>query len=148
MVGAQARIADIINVTEGLGAIMAAEYEMLATKRTAEIAAHQEKKARFAQAYQNQIEALRSNPSWLRAIQAADVDRLKAATRRFHEILERHRRAVLAAKTVTERLLKAVGDEIGKRQRPVTGYDETASVKRHSGPHAAPAISVALNQMV
>lgn len=145
---ADARIANIISITQRLSALAAAEIEMLATGDTAEIAAHQKEKAGLAQVYQVELKALRANHSWLRSSGPADVDRLKAATRRFQEILEQHRCAMAAAKTVTERLLKTIGEEVAKRQWPVKGYDKTATVRMNSGAHTAPAVPVALNQIV
>ncbi len=145
---AEARIANAISLTERLGELVTAENGMFAAKQAAEIASHQDEKTRLTQAYQAEMQALRDNPSWLRAAAPADVDRLKAATRSFQDILDVNRRALLAAKTVTERLFKTIGDEIAKRQRPVQRYDKSATVASSSGAFSAPAASVALDQVI
>ncbi len=141
-------IAIIIGLTERLSALLAAENAMLASERSAEIAAHREEKERLTRAYGVEMAALRARPKWLTASPPADIDRLKTATGHFQKLLKQHRQALLAAKTVTERMFKAIGDEVVKRRRPLEGYDENAAMKFLANARSAPAIPVALNQVV
>lgn len=142
------KISAIIAMTDRLGEIVAAENELLAARRSSEIGAHRDEKARLSEAYEREMADLKANRSWLAASADEDIARLKASNRSFHAILAKHRRAVLAAKTVTERMLRAIGEEIAKRQRPLNSYGQDATLNSAFGGRSGPAVSVALNQVV
>jgi len=148
MTPAPGRIAEVIGVTEQLSRMVAEESELLRARRTQEIGARHQEKARLAELYRVELEALRAEPSWLEAAAPGEVDRLKAATRRFHDVLERNRRLVIAAKTVTERMFKTIGEEVAKRQRPVNGYDHGAVLRTIPNVDRMPAAAIAVNQVV
>ena len=71
---------------------------------------------------------LQANPSLLEHAEPEEISRLKAATKRFQQVLEEHRRLVQTTKSVTDRMLKAITDEVSAKQRPVEGYDQTATM--------------------
>ena len=54
---------------------------------------------------------LRRQPEAVQRLGKEEVDRLKAATVRFQDALEDHRRLVQTAKSVTERMIKTVTEE-------------------------------------
>ncbi len=142
------KISAIIAMTDRLGEIVTEENRLLAARRSSEIGAHREEKARLSEAYEREMADLKANQSWLAASTAEDIARLKASNRSFHAILAKHRRVVLAAKTVTERMLRTIGEEIAKRQRPLKSYSQNATMTPAFGGPSGPAISVALNQVV
>ncbi len=145
---AEARIAEVIGTTEQLTMMVAEESELLTARRTQEIRARHEEKARLVELYRSELEALRADSSWREATAPGEVDRLKAATRRFHEVLDRHRRLVIAAKTVTERMFRAIGEEVARRQRPLNGYDSGAALRTVPNVDRMPAAAIAVNQLV
>lgn len=148
MTPAAARIAEVIGVTEQLSQMVAEESELLTARRTQEIGARHEEKARLAELYRLELEDLRRDPSRLEAAAPGEVDSLKAATRRFRDILERNQRLVVAAKTVTERMFRTIGEEVAKRQRPVNGYDRGAVMRTLPNVDRMPAAAIAVNQLV
>jgi hypothetical protein len=148
MTAAPDKIAKIIAITDRLGQIVAEENDLLASRRTADMEIHRDEKARLSEAYEREMEDLKAHPSWLEGGARDDVVRLKAATRNFREILAQHKRAMLAAKTVTERMLRSIGDEVAKRQRPPSGYSKNATLTAAMGGGTGPAVSLALNQVV
>lgn len=145
---AEARIAEVIGTTEQLIVMVDEESELLTERRTQEIGARHEEKARLVELYGSELEALRADPSWRQAAAPGEVDRLAAATRRFHEVLDRHRRLVVAAKSVTERIFRAIGEEVARRQRPINGYDSGAALRTVPNVDRMPAAAIAVNQLV
>ena len=142
------KISAIIALTDRLGEIVTAENELLAARRSSEIGAHRDEKARLSEAYEREMADLKANQSWLAASADEDIARLKSSNRSFHAVLAKHRRAVLAAKTVTERMLRTIGEEVAKRQRPLNSYGQNATMTPAFGGPSGPAVSVALNQVV
>lgn len=142
------KISAIIAITDRLGEIVVAENELLTARRSAEIGAHREEKARLSEAYEREMADLKANQSWLAASTDEDIARLKASNRSFHAVLSQHRRAVLAAKIVTERMLRTIGEEVAGRQRPLKSYSQNATMNPAGGGPSGPAISVALNQVI
>ena len=62
------------------------------------------------------------------------------ATRAFDAVLARHGRAVEAAKTITEGLIRAIAEEVSKQRSAVSSYGPKAM----QAPR--PATAVALNR--
>ncbi len=137
-------IEDLIAVTERLAALVDQETAMIKAHRMDEMSRRMEEKSALSEAYRSGFERLREDPALLSRSAPAQVERLKAAARLFSDYLERHRRTVNSAKTVTERILRAIGDEVSKRQYPVTVYGQNA-LMAGGGAGAAP---VAVNQFI
>ena len=80
-----------------------------------------EPKAALAAAYMQGLECAKANAVALARFNAKGVEALRAAHRRFTTILEANQAVLASAKTVSEGLIKALADEIGRAQVPV-GY--------------------------
>ena len=65
-----------------------------------------------------EMEALKSRSDTVRHAEAGELAGLKAAVAGFQEVLADHHRALKAAKTITERLVTAIGNEVARRDRP------------------------------
>ena len=96
--------------------------------------------ARLANLYRHESARVRSDPSLIAGASPATVKALAKATEAFDAVLARHARALAAAKTVTEGVVKAIAEEVGRQRVQVAGYGPGAT--------AAPvaAMPVALNR--
>lgn len=140
-------IDSLTQVTARLGDVVLAENEILRTRRPRELAAYQEEKQRLTVAYEHHMAALKANPGLMKQASAAEIEALKSATRQFREALGEHRRLVQSARSVTERLIQSISNEVAKRQRPVNRYDNRAVVQAPLAAARGP-VSLALNQVV
>ena len=140
-------IDSLTQVTSRLGEVVLAENEILRTRRPRELAAWQEEKQRLTAAYEHHMSALKANPALMKQASKDEIENLKAATRSFREALGEHRRLVQSAKSVTERLIQSISNEVAKRQRPVNRYDTRGQVQAPLAAAHRP-VSLALNQVV
>lgn len=146
---APSRIALLIDVTRKLGALIASETELLRRRRPREIAALQPEKDRLSQIYDKEMRVLRQNPALAAAFPAAEKALLRSVIERFGTVLDEHHRALMVAKTVTERLVRAVSEEVSSRSGVVHGYSKyaTATVPAAGSRRARP-VSLAVNQVI
>ena len=66
----------------------------------------------------------------------------------FGRLLEDHRRALDAAKNVTERLVKTIADELAGDDRPTHRYDQNARIAVQRSAYAGRTVSLALDQVI
>lgn len=137
----------LTQVTSRLVDVVLLENEILRTRRPRELAQHQEEKQRLTGAYEHHMAALRANPGLMKQASQPEIDALKTATRSFREALAEHRRLVQSAKSVTERMIQAISDQVAEQQRPVRGYNAKATVATPLAAARRP-VSLALNQVV
>lgn len=137
-----------IALSASLGSLIRQEIEMLRDRRPAEIAPLLEAKSQLSEQYHLEMSTLRENPSLVEAADKDDIERLKDATFLLHGILDEYRTALNAAKTVSERLVKAIGDEIAAQRRPLKGYGANASYSATDAPGSQAIASIALNQVI
>jgi hypothetical protein len=130
-----------------LGDAVNRETKLIATRRPNEIERFKQEREQLTAAYERGIEYVKANPSLLKGADAGTVTKLKQAMARFHELLNEHRRAVFAAKTLTERLIGAITEEVARRERPLGGYTRNATI-RTAPQRATRPVSLALNQVV
>lgn len=142
------RISRIRELVHRLGEIIAAETAVLRKRQPSELADTQLQKSQLTKAYDEEISDLRENPAILAAAQDGEVDVLKSIIGRFRVILDEHNRALFVAKTVTERFIKAVSDEVAGRDVTVIGYTRTARAAALAPPPGGRPVSLALNQVI
>ena len=134
------RVEQLITLTERLTGLIAEQLRAFEARRPHDAAANAEETARLANLYRYESLKLKAEPKSLDDAPAELRERLIAATRAFDAVLARHGRAVEAAKTITEGLIRAIAEEVHKQRHAVTGYG-------HRGLQAPrPAIPVALNK--
>jgi len=134
------RMEQLILLTERLTGLIAEQLRAFEARRPHDAAVNAEETARLANLYRYESLKLKSDPGSLDDAPAALKERLVAATRAFDAVLARHGRAVEAAKTITEGLIRAIAEEVHKQRHAVTGYG-------HKGLQAPrPATPVALNR--
>lgn len=142
------RISRIRELVNRLGEIITAETTVLRNRRPSELADTQLQKRQLTKAYDEEIGDLRENPAILAAAQDGEVDMLKSIIGHFREILDEHNRALFVAKTVTERFIKAVADEVAGHDLTVVGYTRTAQATALTSPPGGRPVSLALNQVI
>jgi len=138
----------IVILSARLGEIVSEEINTLKQRRPSDLAPLVEMKSELSDRYQAEMNSLRENPELMRAADPSEVERLKDATFLLHGILDEYRTAVTAAKTVSERLVKAIGDEVAARRRPVNCYGSDATVAKANPTGAQAMASIAVNQVI
>lgn len=135
----------VISVTSELTQLIAEENALLEARRPRDMLALQEKKGRLAAIYGSEIGALKRQSR--AAAQAAPelIAALRQASERFQEAMAKHVRLVSTMRTVTEKVLKAISDEVEKRNNPVQTYGGNAALNR--APVHKPT-SLALNRTI
>jgi hypothetical protein len=134
------RVEQLILLTERLTSLISEQLRAFEARRPHDAAGNAEETARLANLYRHESLKLKADSAWLEEAPAPLRERLVAATRAFDAVLARHGRAVDAAKTITEGLIRAIAEEVHKQRHAVTGYG-------HKGMQAPrPATPVALNR--
>jgi hypothetical protein len=134
------RMQQLILLTERLTGLIAEQLRAFEARRPQDAAHNAEETARLANLYRHESLKVKSNPTILDGAPVELKERLIVATRAFDAVLARHGRAVEAAKTITEGLIRAIAEEVHRQRHAVAGY----------GPKALqaprPATPVALNR--
>ena len=134
------RTAQLVALTERLTALISEQLRAFEARRPQDAAINAEETARLANLYRHESLKVKSDPGSLDGAPPELHEKLVAATRAFDAVLARHGRAVEAAKTITEGLIRAIAEEVHKQRHAVTSYG-------HKGMQAPrPAIPVALNK--
>jgi hypothetical protein len=134
------RMEQLILLTERLTGLIAEQLRAFEARRPHDAAGNAEETARLANLYRYESLKLKTDPASLDGAPAELKERLVSATRAFDAVLARHGRAVEAAKTITEGLIRAIAEEVHKQRHAVTGYGR----KGLQAPR--PATPVALNR--
>ena len=134
------RMEQLIMLTERLTGLIAEQLRAFEARRPHDAAGNAEETARLANLYRHESLKLKANPSLLADAPVELKERLVVATRAFDAVLARHGRAVEAAKTITEGLIRAIAEEVHKQRHAVASYGPKAM----QAPR--PATPVALNR--
>ncbi len=114
------RVDQLTTLTERLTGIMREAMADLEARRPS--LARAEELGRLANIYRHESARVRRDPSMIAAAPLADRARLKAATQTFEATLARHARAVEAARTVSEGLVRAIAEELARSRPTASGY--------------------------
>ncbi len=135
------RVHQLIDLTERLTELIAAEAQAFESHRPQDAAALVEETSRLANIYRHESARVRSNPDLISHASLEDRSRLMRATEAFDAVLARQGRALEAAKTVTEGLVQAIANEVASQRSRGVGYGPGA--KAHV---MSLATSITLNQ--
>lgn len=116
------------SITVRLTELLTQENRLLAERRPSEIVRFQEEKGNLARLYDEKMEAVRSNSKIVASLPADEVAELRDVTELFQDALAENRRALLVKKTVTEGIIRAIGDEVARKNRPLEAYDSNAKL--------------------
>jgi hypothetical protein len=134
------RMEQLILLTERLTGLISEQLRAFEARRPQDAAANADETARLANLYRHESLKVKSDPSLLEGAPSDLYEKLVAATRAFDAVLARHGRAVEAAKTITEGLIRAIAEEVHKQRHAVASYGPKAM----QAPR--PATPVALNR--
>lgn len=135
------RVEQLTELTERLTALISEECRAFEARRPHEAAANIEETSKLANLYRHESMRVKANRA---LIQDAPLDkrmRLVRATEAFEAVLARHGRALEAAKTITEGIVRAVAQEIASTRATGAGYGPSAGVAQ-----AAVSTSLTLNK--
>ncbi len=137
--------AKLIRITTELKDIVRHETELLERKRPQEIKSLQGQKIRLMSQYKDAMNNARVNENLLGPEDSDIRIRIKEVTESLREELKKNARIVIRLKTITEGLLKSVGDEVNKNNRPAMGYGKGAEM---TTPHMIKPTSLSVNQII
>ena len=127
------RVEQLIVLTERLTELIAHEALAFEERRPQDAALHIEETSKLANVYRHESARVRANPNLVAGAPLIQRTRLIRATEAFDAVLARQGRALEAAKTVTEGIVKAIAVEVASKRATGAGYGQ--------GGVAAPAAS-------
>jgi L-lactate utilization protein LutC len=134
------RVEQLILLTERLTALVALEAQAFENRRPQDAALHVGETSKLANIYRHESAKVRANPGMVAAASLAQRTRLIRATEAFDAVLARQGRALEAAKTVTEGLVRAIAEEVANQRQKGVSYDADGIAS------AASATAITLNQ--
>jgi len=135
------RVDQLIVLTERLTELIALDAQAFEQRRPQDAAGNIEETSRLANVYRHESARVRANPNLIAGAPLAQRTRLIRATEAFDAVLARQGRALEAAKTVTEGIVKAIADEVASKRATGTGYGHGGAAAP-----AASATSITLNK--
>jgi hypothetical protein len=137
------RVDQLIILTERLTDLIAQQCQSFELHRPQDAARLMEETARLANLYRHESTRVRADPRLVIGAPLELRQRLARATEAFDAVLHRHGRAVAAARTVTEGLVRAIADEVASRREQLSGYGPAA---RPPASAATAATAITLNR--
>ena len=116
------RAEQMIALTERLTELIAQEALAFEQRRPQDAAIHLDETSRLANLYRHESARIRANPGLVSSAPMPVRTRLIRATEAFDAVLARQGRALEAAKTVTEGLVRAIAEEVAAQRSSAIGY--------------------------
>lgn len=137
---AAVRSEQLILLTERLTELIALEAQAFEQRRPQDAAKHLDETSRLANLYRHESARVRADPGLLAAAPLELRMKLIRATEAFDAVLARQGRALEAAKTVSEGLVRAIAEEVANQRNEGAGYGPGAASR------AADARAITLNK--
>jgi hypothetical protein len=137
------RVDQLIILTERLTALIALECQAFEARRPQDAALHAEETQRLANIYRHESARVRGDPSMVFGAPAELRQKLVRATEAFDAVLARHGRAIHAAKTITEGLVRAIAEEVASQRERTSSYGAGATL---NGSSSTAASAITLNR--
>ena len=116
------RVEQLIILTERLTELITGQTEAFEDRRPQDAAGLLEETSRLANLYRHESARVRADPRLVEGAPQAARARLIEATEAFDAILARQGRAIEAARTVTEGLVKCIADEVAAQRSKAVVY--------------------------
>lgn len=116
------RVDQLILLTERLTDLVAHGAKAFEARRPQDAATLVGETGQLANLYRHESNRIRGNPALLAGIALEQRARLVRATEAFDAVLARQARAVAAAKTVTEGLVRAIAEEVAVQRQKGASY--------------------------
>jgi hypothetical protein len=136
------RVEQLIVLTERLTQFLNAELKAFEARRPQDAAANSAETQRLANVYRHESARIRADPTLIAGAPEPLRQRLMEVTKLFDAVLARHGRALYAAKTITEGLVRAIAEEVAGQRRRVAAYGPEARQ------YKADASAITLNRRV
>ena len=143
---ASERVSSLIEITKRLGQVIQQETTLLKQRRPADLVPLQAEKTQLGTAYEEELMIVGKNGAFLGKEAPNEMRELQGVVSHFRKTLDEHGRVLAAAKVVTERMVRNIGEEVARKDRPDEGYSRYArrpNLSRGSRP-----VSLAINQVV
>ena len=124
--GPEDRVIQLIDLTQTLTGLLAAEAVAFEARRPHDVAAGGPEIARLANLYRHETLRIKNDPALISSASRAARQKLIEATGAFEAVLARHGRALMAAKTVTEGLVQAIAEEVAATRQARSPYGANA----------------------
>lgn len=131
------RVEQLIALTERLTGLVALEAQAFEERRPQDAARHLAETSKLANLYRHESMRVRGNPKLVESAPAEQRQRLTRATEAFDAVLARQGRALAAAKTVTEGLVRAIADEVASQRAGAGSYGPAATTQAPTGSSTA-----------
>jgi len=136
------RVEDLIALTDRLTTLVAEQARCFENRRPQDAARFLDEIGRLANSYRHESAKIRGNPGLITGLATPQRLRLRQSTEAFDAVLARQARAVAAAKTVTEGLVKAIAEEVASQRNRGSVYGASGVTQAPS----AAATAITLNQ--
>ena len=120
------RVRQLTTLTERLTDLVARQCQHFEARAPQEGAEAMAEAAKLANVYRHESMRVRSDPGLVASAPLELRQRLIRATEAFEAVLARHGRALQAARTVTEGLVRAIANEVANQRAQASGYGPTA----------------------
>jgi len=137
--------AKLAQLTQQLCELIIQETSLLKKRLPREAQRLHGTKSRLMAEYRDVMNKLQVNENLLGPKDSAARKYLRKLTDALRDALRDHARILLRLKAVTEGIIKSVGDEVIKKDRPVVSYGKNASYQPVSG---ARPTSLQINQVI
>ena len=121
------RAEQLILLTERLTELVVHSAQAFEARRPQDAAGLVGEPGRLANLYRHESTRIRGNPRVLAGLSLTQRTRLVRATEAFDAVLARQARAVEAAKTVTEGLVRTIAEEVASRRQKGASYGADAT---------------------
>ena len=121
------RVEQLILLTERLTGLIAQSAQAFEARRPQDAAAFVGETGRLANMYRHESTRIRGNPAVIAGASLVQRTRLVRATEGFDAVLARQARAVGAAKTVTEGLVRTIAEEVATQRQKGASYGADAT---------------------
>lgn len=139
-------LSSLILTVRKLTEVIGEETDLLKKNRPQEANKFLAIKNKLMTSYNQEMDALKNRGGLGAVGNGEHIRKLKHETRLFKKALDMHLKLVKALKTVSENMIRAVGDEVAKRRDQTSGYGANAKITRKNN-FSAPT-SLALNKTI
>ena len=126
---AERNVEQLIALTERITARMAADAADFEARRPLAAAERIGATAELANLYRHESARVKAEPELIAGASEVSRRKLKQASEAFEAVLARHARALEAAKTVTEGIVRAIAEEVARTRSAGTGYGPGAQTR-------------------
>lgn len=121
------RVEALTALTERLTSLVAEQARCFEARRPQDAVGLIDEVGRLANMYRHESGRVRANPALVSGAPQAQRKRLMRASEAFDAVLARQQRALAAAKTVTEGLVRAIAEEVAATRQQNATYGANAA---------------------